>query len=72
MPPSPPTPARVVIKHARIRHAWVHGQPTWAPFVDAEVDDVDARIVVQSSGSVEIDVHSATLAARGLPLGASG
>jgi translocation and assembly module TamB len=70
-PPSPSTPVRVVIKHARIRHAWVHGQPTWAPFVDAEVDDVDARIVIQS-GSVEIDVHSATLAARGLPLGASG
>jgi translocation and assembly module TamB len=69
--PSPPPRVRVVIEHARIRHVWVHGQPTWAPFVDTEVDDVDAKIII-TSGTVEIDVHQATLAARALPLGASG
>ncbi len=69
--PSPPQAVRVVIERARVHHVWVHGRPTWAPFVDTEVDDVDARLVI-TSASVEIDVHDATLAARGLPLGTSG
>jgi translocation and assembly module TamB len=71
LPPSPSHPVHVVIEHARIHHAWVHGQPTWAPFVDSEVDNVDAKVDITTK-SVRVDVHSATLAARALPLGATG
>src|ERR1700722_15851766 len=52
----PSRPISVIISSARVRHAWVHGEPTWAPPVDLEIRDVEARGVVMS-GAVEVDAH---------------
>jgi translocation and assembly module TamB len=72
------TPARkgplgvlVVIAHATVRHAWVHGLPSWGPQVDLDLTDVDGKVVATPNG-VKVDVHHASVGARGLPLGGNG
>jgi translocation and assembly module TamB len=70
-PTSPGPEVNLVISHASIAHAWVHGVPTWFPAIDADLSDVDAKVVVRSS-KVFVDVRHASLGARGLPVGSDG
>ncbi len=58
---------RLVITHATAKHVWVHGEPTWAPPVDLEVADAEGKVVVSSSGSVEIDIRRGQVLARAVP-----
>jgi translocation and assembly module TamB len=69
-PKTPPRAVLVVLSHARVRQAWIHGRPIWGPPVDLDLRDVDAKVVVQSAKSpvVQVDVRHASLGARGLPL----
>jgi hypothetical protein len=68
----PSRPIRVVIASARVRDAWVHGEPTWSPRVDLEGRDIEARVVVTSAPTVEVDVHKGQLVARALPIAGAG
>jgi translocation and assembly module TamB len=63
---------KLVISQALIKHAWVHGDPTWFPWVDSELTDVDGKVVVKPGGALEVDVRHASLAARALPVGGDG
>src|SRR5580692_7812843 len=71
LPRKAPPSVVVVISQAKVRQAWVHGQPTWGPAIDLDLRDVDAKVLVQSE-RVTVDVRRATLAARGLPLASDG
>jgi translocation and assembly module TamB len=56
------------IPHALLGHVSVHGRPSPAPPIDADVDGADARVRVLP-GSMEIGVAHARIVARGLPPG---
>jgi translocation and assembly module TamB len=72
-PDAPPSRlVRLVIAHATAHHVWLHGQPKWAPALDLEVTDAEGKVVVQSTGSVEIDVRRGRLLARALPVAGTG
>lgn len=64
---------RAVVFSARtitVAHAWAHGTPPGAVFVDADVDRVQASVDV-SEGSVLVRVEGLELEARGLPRSAN-
>jgi translocation and assembly module TamB len=68
----PSRPIHVVISSARVRHAWVHGEPTWSPPVDLEGRDIEARVVVTDQPTVLVEVHKGQLLARALPFAGAG
>ena len=78
-PKSPPgRGTRVALSNIAIQHLWAHGQMKGAPAIDADVDDVHARVDVvpvvvkgESASNLTIDVDRLRLAARGMPNGAN-
>jgi translocation and assembly module TamB len=62
--------ARLSIAHATLGHATVHGLPRGGPYLDADVDGVEASVSVVP-GHVTVEVPHAAIVARNLLVGAS-
>ncbi len=60
---------RVVAPALRLSHAWVHGTPPSAPWIDAELDDLRARGASDPS-RLSAEILHLGVVGRALPLGA--
>lgn len=69
--PSDPS-ARATAIHLRrvtLEHAWIHGQPKDAPYVDVDVDHLDLS-VLKGSSTLAADLARVEVTTRGAPQGA--
>jgi len=69
--PSDPSarPTAVHLRRVALRHAWVHGQPKDAPYVDVDVDHLDLS-VLKGSNTLAADLGRVDVITRGAPQGA--
>ena len=64
--PGPSTETRIVIRHIRIDHAWVHGKLGENPPIDAEISAFEAGMRSNAKGTTLV-LERAGIVARALP-----
>jgi translocation and assembly module TamB len=65
----PGRPLAVMLPNVHVKHAWVHGKISGAPFIDADADDVHGSVNV--GHDVQVDITHAVVASRSIPRGAN-
>ena len=69
--PSDPSarPTAIHLRRIALRHAWIHGQPKDAPYVDIDVDHLDVSVLMGSKQTA-VDLGRMDVTTRGAPQGA--